>query len=187
MKKLIYMILTALLAASLVSCAKAPSDTAGGLLKPGSKIGNMTVENSSESYSSLGQSVWSFCTYESETPELRTRTVDCHTTKLPWVSIEFGWGAKPAMLASNWDAMAWEMYIDKQKIDLNSFGWSEMDMFQSGEKLRARNWFVVLTNPSLGKHIFRFLWTSRIPVNDGFDTFQPGTYEHVVNLTISDN
>ena len=90
------------------------------------------------------------------------------------------------MLASNWEAMTWEMYIDDYEIDLDSFGWFERESVMYGENPRERIWLVTLTNPSPGEHSMRYLWTSKTAIDDGFKVYQPGTYEYVLNFTVID-
>lgn len=185
MKKLIVITLIISLAGIIVSCAGAQPEKAQIALKPKDKIGDMTLVISSLYPSEPLWTISSLCLFEDFT-EPGTRTFDCKIAELPWIYLEIGWYAETTMLASNWEAMAWEMYIDGYKIDLDSFGWSERESVMHGENTRERIWLVTLANPSPGEHSMRYLWTSKTAIDDGFNIYQPGTYEYMLNFTIID-
>ena len=185
MKKIVCLTLVMLFVVILGACAKATPQAVEGMLKPGDKIGNMTVEI--DTINSSYPVIWDFCEYQPEETEPAIQTIDCNVPLASGVNINFGWNAKAAMLASNWDAMAWELYIDGSKIDLEGFGWHEVDAPEIGANIKGRVWFVDLTNPSVGKHTIRYLWKSKISIDDGSAVYSPGTYEHVVNFTVIKN
>lgn len=185
MKKLIVMALIISLAGITASCMGAQTEKVQIALKPGDKIGDMTLLISSHYPSEPLWTIWSLCLIEDLT-EPGTQTMDCKIAEIPWIYFEIGWYAEATLLASNWDAMAWEMYIDDHEIDLDSFGWFERESVMHGENTRERIWLVTLTNPSPGEHSMRYLWTSKTAIDDGFNLYQPGTYEHVLNFTVVD-
>ena len=80
--------------------------------------------------------------------------------------------------------MIWELYIDGYQIDLESFEWFEYDYLAKGENNKQRVWIITLKNLSPGEHTFRRVWTSEIALDDGWDIYQPGTYEQQVNFTV---
>jgi predicted peptidase len=45
-------------------------------------------------------------------------------------------------------------------------------------------WIITLKNLSPGKHTLRRSWTWDLAVDDGFNIYQPGRYEHVVNFNV---
>ena len=185
MKKLIIVALIIWLASIIASCAGAQPEKAHVALKPRDKIGDMTLLVSSNYPSEPLWSIRSLCLLEDLT-EPGTRTMDCKIAELPWIYFEIGWYAETRLLASNWDAMIWEMYIDDYKIDLDSFGWFERESVMQGDDTRERIWLVTLANPSPGEHSMRYLWTSKTAIDDGFNIYQPGTYEYVLNFTVID-
>lgn len=184
MKKLVYLTLFVLFATVLVSCARATPELAVGMLKPGDKIGDMTVEK--HSMSTKYPDPWDYCAYQTEEKEPGTQTVDCDVPLVPRMQITFGWGAKDAtILDSNWGAMTWELHIDGYWINLDEFEqWSDSGRPDLGVNQNARGWILDLNNLSPGKHTLRYSWTSTIAIDDGFDVYAPGTYEHIVNFTV---
>jgi hypothetical protein len=184
MKKFVYLTLIMLFVIILGACTKATPELADRMLKPGDKIGNMTVEE--HSMSTKYPDIYDFCTYQPEETEPGIQTTDCNVPLISKMQIDFGWGAKDAtMLDSNWDAMAWELYIDGYQIDLDEFGqWSERGRPDLGVNRYARGWILDLNKISPGKHTLRYLWTSEISIDDGFNVYIPGTYEHIVNFTV---
>ncbi len=185
MKKLIIAVLIISLASITASCAGAQPEKAPVALKPRDKIGDMTLLISSNYPSEPLWTISSLCLIEDIT-EPGTRTTDCKIAELPWIYFEIGWYAEATVLASNWEAMAWEMYIDDHEIDLDSFGWFERESVMLGENTRERIWLVTLTNPTPGEHSLRYSWTSKTAIDDGFNIYQPGTYEYLLNFTVID-
>ena len=185
MKKLIVIALSVVLAGIIASCAGVQPDSTQVALKPRDKIEDMTLVISSNYPSEPLWSIGSLCLLEGLT-EPGSRTMDCKIAELPWIYFDIGWYADATLLASNWDAMEWEMYIDGHEIDLESFGWFERESAVGGENTKERIWLVTLTNPSPGEHSMRFIWTSTTAIDDGFNIYRPGTYEHVLNFTVID-
>jgi predicted esterase len=116
--------------------------------------------------------------------EPATYTSDCNVPLMSGLAIEFGWLAKESKFASNWDAMAWELNIDGYKIDLKAFEWYESAYPAHGEDNKARKWLINLKNLSPGAHTLQLTETIEIAVDDGFNVYQPGTYELVVHFTV---
>jgi hypothetical protein len=103
---------------------------------------------------------------------------------LSGLDIKIGWFAKETKFTSNWDAMTWELSIDGNEVALEDFDWYESDYIQHGEDNISRSWIITLKNLSPGKHSLQYSWTSKQEIDDGFDIYQPGTYENVVNFTV---
>ena len=183
MKTSFYIILAVLLTTIMVSCGT----TGGGtidMLKPGDKIRDMTVQNNARFRLAQIRSIWSLCGDFPEETKPGIRTLDCNVPVLPWIYFDIGWYAESSALESNWEAMTWEMYIDEYQVDLDSFGWIEIDDQMHGETAKARIWLVTLLDPSPGKHVIRYSWTSQSSIDDGLTVYAPGTYEFVVNFTV---
>ena len=184
MKKLAGLTLFLVLLAGLVSCAGARPTPARveGMLNPGDKIGSMTVREHSRI--SLVRDLRMYCgEYFPAQKEASTTTIDCEVPSIPSVRIDFGWGAKDlTFLEANWSAMTWELHIDDEQINLQGFEeWAGTWGGQTG-----RGWLIALEDLSRGKHTLRLLWTSEIPIDDGFNIYPPGTYETIVNFTVAE-
>jgi len=152
------------------------------LIKPGGKIGEMIVDQGSLylPYPHLDD----FCGNMPLTFESVTYTSECDVPLISGLAVDLGWMAKETKLETNWDAMVWALYIDGYKIDLESFVIDEFNFIQHGEDNKTREWLIDLKNLSPGKHVLRYSWTSRSTIDDGFNIYQPGTYEYVVNFTV---
>jgi len=180
-KKFIYLALITLLIMGLGACAKNKPESVKGVIKPGDKIGGMTVEQSTEiPY----PNIWWFCEFGPDELEPFTYSTDCEVPLVSSLDIGFGWLAKESKIASNWEVMTWELYIDGYKIDLESFEWFENEFVAKGEDTKSHDWMITLKNFSPGKHTFRYSWKSDVLVDDGWNIYQPGTYETIVNFTV---
>lgn len=166
----------------LASCAKTTTESADGMIKPGDKIGEMTIEQGEPAlpYPYL----WQFCEYMPDEHEPTASTSDCDVPQMSGTAVVFGWIAKETNFAPNWDAMTWELSIDGYKIDLEAFEWYEFDYPAHGEGNKERRWIVNLKQLSPGKHTLQLSFKSKVALDDGFNIYQPGTYEHVVNFTV---
>jgi hypothetical protein len=183
MKRVAYLAYYLLIASILISCARSTQESArdGEWIKPGDKIGEMIVEQGSEvPY----LHIWKFCEDMPDEHEPATSSSDCDVPMLSGLDIEFGWIAKETKLAANWEAMTWELSIDGHPVALEDFDWQEYDFPQHGEDNKSRTWVITLKNLSPGQHTLRQSWTSDQAVDDGFNTYQPGRYEHVVNFNV---
>lgn len=186
MKKLAYLAFVILIIIAFSACSTIKSEQEKWMVKTGEKIGNMTLEK--HSMSTKYPDLWDYCAYQAEEKEPGTQTVDCDVPLIPILQISFGWGAKDdTILDANWSAMTWELYIDGYQIDINEIEqWSDSGRPDLGVYQSIRGWILDLNNLSPGEHTLRYLWTSEIPIDDGFDVYQPGVYEHVVNFTVSE-
>ena len=176
MRKLVRLTLVMLFAATFVSCTTN---------KPGINIGEMTVED--VSWNPFTPDLEKYCgDYYSTSNEPGTQTVECEVPLIPRMKVGFGWGAKDTtVFESNWSAMTWELYIDEVQINLDEFEHRKVDGKDSaGNQVTGLGWTIDLVNLSPGKHALRFLWKSATPIDDGFDVYEPGTYENIVNFTV---
>ena len=150
-------------------------------IRPGDKIGEMTVEQSTEvPY----PNIWWFCEFERGGLEPSSLSTDCEVPLISSLDIGVMWMAKESKFTSNWDAITWELYVDDYKLDLESFDWFEYEYIAKGEKNKSRDWIITLKNLSPGKHTFRYLLILDNAVDDGWNVYQPGTYETVVKFAV---
>jgi len=176
MRKLVCLTLVTLFFLTLASCAKS---------KPGGKVSDMTVEEHSSGR--ITQRLYDYCVnYYVFGNEPGTQTFDCEVPFTSNVEIAFGWNGKDTtVLDTNLKAMTWELYIDDHQINLDKFEPSNMSGQDiAGNPVRARVWDIDLVNVSPGKHTFRLLWKSEVPIDDGYNVHAPGTYENIVNFII---
>ncbi len=93
---------------------------------------------------------------------------------------------KNSKIASNWDAITWEWYLDGYQIDIEAFDWFEYEYTAKGGNNISRTWILTLKDIPPGEHTLRQLWTSEIAIDDGWNIYQPGTYETMVSFTVLD-
>jgi hypothetical protein len=184
MKKLVCLILVLLFAIVLVSCAKATPtpEVVEGMLNPGDKIGNMTVNE--YSLFTATPNLRAHCgEYFVDETEAGTSTVDCAVPALSRLRFDIGWFAKDEdTLNSNWSAMAWALYIDDHPINLDQF---HLRNVRGGGQV-GRSWTINLVDLSPGKHTIHLVWTSETPIDDGDTIYAPGMHEHIINLTVAE-
>ena len=150
------------------------------LIKPGGEIGAMRVEQGVTVSST--RNFWFYCDFMPDEQEPFSITTACSLPpELSNVDIGIGWLATDQNIASNWDAITWELYIDGYQIDLESFDWIETT---NAENLKSREYIVILQELSSGVHNLRLSWHSDIAVDDGFAVYQPGTYQQEVSFTV---
>ena len=155
MKKFVYLILIASFAISLGACTLVKVEPINEVIEPGDKIGDMIVEQSTEiPY----QNIWWFCDSMPNQREPVSSTTDCDVPLLSSMDISLSWIAKKTKIASNWDAMTWELYIDDYQIDLERFAWFEYEYIAKGEDNISRDWIITLKNLSPGAHTLRYSW-----------------------------
>ena len=176
MRKLVCLTLVALLSLTLVSCATN---------KPAINMDSMTVEE--HAISGNVPKLWESCgNYYVFGNEPGTQTFDCEVPFISQAEIAFGWNGKDTtVLDTNLKAMAWELYIDDHQISLDEFEPSNTGGKDvAGNPVKARVWTMDLFNISPGKHTFRLVWKSEVPIDDGFNVHAPGIYENIVNFTV---
>lgn len=175
-------LLTYLFIASVIMTCSVAGRTEN-LIKPGDKIGEMTVEQGSTSETS--PLIWIFCENSflsgNKMKEPISITNECDVP-LQTLDIVFGWVASEEQSAYNWNAMTWEMYIDGYQIYLEAFEWAEF----INKGIGSRQMLITLKNLTPGMHTLRLSWTSEIAIDNGFRIYKPGTYEQVTNFTVSE-
>jgi predicted esterase len=160
----------------------AATPTSIGMIKPGDSIGEMIVEQSSEviQYPNM----WIYCDYPVEAQEPNTITKECEIPYMSGMTISIGWGAIEEMIASNWEAMNYDIFLDGYRLDLESFEWVEFAAPWIGENVKGRNWLINIKHLAVGQHTLRYTWSSSQAVDDGMNVYQPGTYEQIVKFSV---
>jgi predicted esterase len=151
---------------------------------PGDNIGAMTLEQGA--VNTTYPSIWHFCEFPIEGTKPGTYIKDCVVQPMPRLVIMTGWGAKESMLIHNWDVMDWEIYIDDFKVNLEEINWYEGECSGMGPDCKSRTWPLYLDDLPLGNHTFRWIWSTEVPVDDGYMVFQPGIYEYVINFKVAE-
>lgn len=185
MKRLFDTLFALLIVAIGASCANFTLRPAKEIIKPGDRIGAMTIEREeSKHYYWIMDS----CDFDWATTKPHSQTVECTVPELAVVGVGDFWGAEKTKIESNWDAMSWELYIDDHPIALDEFGWSEFSYFDqgSGMDVTFRNWNVLLRNLTAGRHTIRSSWSQKVSIDDGWNTYPPGKYEFIANLTVTE-
>jgi pimeloyl-ACP methyl ester carboxylesterase len=168
----------------LISCSNAPPnvDEPMKFITPGDQIGDMTLEQST---TIPYQSIWKFCTIFDENEPFEYST-NCVIPAVSGLDVPIGWFAKESKIQENWDSMSWMISIDGEIIDLEAFDWIETEYPQHGENNIERFWILTITNLTPGEHTFIKSWTSSEPVDDGFNTYQPGTYQQTTIFKVQE-
>ena len=193
MKKIIFLTTIVLLVVFLTACAT-PTQTSPtppptqtpfsvrGIISPGDKIGEMTIERMrSIDYYRLDE----FFDFDWTIIEPHSQTVERTLPELSAVGVDIGWGAFKTKIESNWEAMSWELYIDDYQIALDQFGWEDISFLdETGAEVTCRVWNVILKNLSAGRHTIRYSISLDVSIDDGWNTYLPGKYEYIANLTV---
>jgi hypothetical protein len=124
--------------------------------------------------------LWGFCS--SSQAGSHIKTFNCRAPVMPTLAIGHIFLFADEVLANlDWSELVWELSIDDQAVDLESFGTSEYVMPVIAPKpssvrevfMKATAWNVVLTNLNPGEHTIRFLAQS-----------ETDSYTWFVNLVI---
>ena len=176
MRKLACLTFVTLFFITLAACAK---------IKSVDKVDDMTVEvhTSDRSIPSLDEYCGAYYIFGNEPG---TQTFDCEVPFISKARIYFGWNGKDStVLDTNLSAMTWELFIDEHQINLDDFEPSHRSgKDYAGNPVKALVWDLDLVNISPGKHTYRLVWKSEVPIDDGYNVHAPGTYENIVNFII---
>lgn len=179
----ISILFTLLLGACASPSLKSPTP-APRVLKPGDPVEDMILAQGNPTLPYL--SIWEFCEPMPDNYEPATTKTECTVPLLSGMAIEIGWFAKETKFSFNWDSLSWEVTIDGYMIDLEAFEWSESIFTKHGEDNKLRVWQLNLKPLSPGEHKLMISQTMDTDVDDGFDLYRAGVYEHTVNFTVSD-
>lgn len=147
------------------------------MLKPGDQIGGMIITTATTKVPPL----WTLCSPALEKDGVRT--VDCQVPSLPKLTVGQPFSrADQTLQTLDWSALTWELYLDGNPLDLETFGFYDYVMpdlaphpSPNREIFRqSKAWDVVLTNAGL--HSLH--GTARTGAN---------TYTWLVNFTVEDH
>jgi hypothetical protein len=124
--------------------------------------------------------LWGFCSISQSGRHIKT--FDCRAPVMPTLAIGHIFLLADEVLANlDWSELVWELSIDDQAVDLESFGTFDYVMPVIAPKpssvrevfIKATAWNIVLTNLNPGEHTIRFLAQN-----------ETDSYTWFVNLTI---
>ena len=159
-----------------VACQPVGQSTDKSMLKPGDEIDGMVITTGTAKAPPL----WAFCSPALESDG--ATIADCQVPPLSKLAIGHTFGvADPALQSMDWSALAWELYLDEQPIDLEAFGIYDFvmpDLAPYPSPVREvfrqlKSWDVVLINPTPGAHTLR-----------GIARAEADLYKWAVNLVI---
>ena len=160
----------------LAACQGAGQPGGKAMFKPGDSLSGMSLTTGAADAPPL----WAFCSASQENSHIRT--FNCRAPVLPTLAIgHIFLLADEVLPRQNWSDLVWELSIDDQAVDLESFGTFEYvmpSMTESPSPVRevfqkATAWNVVLTNLNPGEHTLYFRAQS-----------ETDSYLWLVNLTI---
>jgi hypothetical protein len=118
MKKLLYPILMVLFATMMGSCAKANSESAGGKINPGDKVGNFLITTGDSEGVAYVWNLESKCVKQ-EGGKIQTCKINIDT------KVNVSWGVYAPTgydLDTLWSEHTYKMYIDDHPVNLEAFG-----------------------------------------------------------------
>ena len=163
----------------LTACQAAGQPLSASLFQPGDTIHGMSLTTGAKDATPL----WAFCSpaqYSSN-----ATTVSCAVPLLPKLAIgHFLMAGDDTLTRLDWSAISWELTIDDQPIDLQSFGTYEFALpAMSHDPSPIREvfvnftaWDVVLTDLNPGEHTIH-----------GSAKMGTDSYSWVIHLTIEGN
>lgn len=179
MKKILYPLfpwIFVIFTFALSACQGTALPGGGAMYRPGDTLSGMSLTTGAADAPPL----WAFCSRSQENTHIRT--LDCRAPVLPTLAIGHVFLLADQALASlDWSELEWEMAIDEQAVDLESFGTFEYVMPTMTENpsfvrevfKKAIAWNVVLTNLNPGEHTLYFRAQS-----------ETNSYLWLINLTI---
>ena len=188
MRRLACLIFLLLFSILLLSCTQ-PTQTptpSVEIIGPGDKIGDMTVVQGTPFPLFFYPMIWQYCEFLLTGTEPVNLSSDCTVPNIPGLALTFGWAAEEALFESSWEAVTIEFFFDGYKLDLDKFGWEEMDMPEMGSNVKSRYFVLYLENPTQGQHTFKVSVSMETPVDTGLEVMQPGIQEHTVSFTVAE-
>ncbi|HSL47007.1 MAG TPA: hypothetical protein VK897_26455 [Anaerolineales bacterium] len=161
---------------TVTACQSAGQPGAAAMSRPGDSLGGMDLATGAADAPPL----WAFCA--AAQGSIQTQTLNCRAPVLPALAIGHIFLVTDETFATlNWSNLDWELSIDDQPVDLESFGKFEYDMPSMSKNpspvrevfKKGMAWNIMLTNLKPGIHTLRF------QAHNGADS-----YNWIVNLTI---
>jgi hypothetical protein len=160
----------------LAACQAAGQPLSAAMVKSGDAINGMNLTTGAVDAPPL----WAFCSNSQEANHIKT--FNCRAPVLPALAIGHIFLLADEVLANtDWSDLVWELSMDDQAVDLESFGTFDYvmpSMSKSPSSVqevfkKATAWNIVLTNLNPGEHTLRFLAQS-----------ETDSYTWFVNLVI---
>jgi len=140
---------------------------------PGGKIGTMTLARGSE-YEADAELWGGFCDPFTPNPGRYNRT--CRAVpRIHRLFIGYG-DLEPTVKASRsaWKQLRWSLWLDGHSVDLPRFGTDVRTLYNvqgGGKNAILREWSVILTGATPGKHVIRYRSESPAGATDATWTF----------------
>jgi hypothetical protein len=159
--------------------------TVKGVIHPGDTIGDMTITNEESKHFFW---FYDLCNFNWSFVEPFSQTVECTVPELAAVGIGAFWGAQTVKFSASWEPITWELYVDDFQVALDEFGYTDVSYYDpsAGFDVTFRGWNVLLRDLAAGRHNLRFSWATTHPVDDGWNTYPPGKYEYIADLTVTE-
>jgi hypothetical protein len=160
----------------LSACQAAGQPLAAAMVGSGDTVNGMGLTTGDTEAPPL----WGFCSISQSGRHIKT--FDCRAPVMPTLAVGHIFLFADEVLANlDWSELVWELYINDQAVDLESFGTFDYVMPVIAPKpssvrevfMKATAWNVVLTNLNPGEHTIRFLAQS-----------ETDSYTWFVNLVI---
>jgi hypothetical protein len=160
----------------LAACQAAGQPLSAAMFRPGDSIDGMSLTTGAADAPPL----WAFCSGSQESNHIKT--FNCRAPVLPTLAIGHAFlFADEVLTSQDWSELVWELSIDGQAVDLESFGTFDYVMPSLSQSpspvrevfMKATAWNIVLTNLNPGEHTLRFLAQS-----------ETESYTWLVNLVI---
>jgi hypothetical protein len=144
-----------------------------GPIRPGGKIGPMTLERGTSS--TADEKLFDFC----NPVILRTGAVRrrCDVPRVRRLFVGYGdFEVTKPTLERIWRHLTWSLWIDGRRVDLQRFGTSDRTLYAfppaGGKDVILREWKVTLVGATVGRHTIRYRSTSAAhPATDATWTF----------------
>ena len=145
---------------ALTACQAAGQPLSAAMVRSGDAIDGMSLEMGAADAPPL----WAFCSNSQGGEHLQS--FNCRAPVLPALAIGHIFLLADGALANlNWSDLVWELSINEQSVDLESFGTFEYVMPSMAESpspvrevfKKATAWNIVLTNLNPGEHTLRFV------------------------------
>ena len=150
----VFLLLVASVTVSCASPTSAPASPApnSSVLQPGDTLGEAVIEIAKDE---TGEpDIFTYCDpiIAESAPRVMVRT--CKVPQLSYLFIGYAELANTQEeLESRWKAETWQLYFDKHAVDLQSFGFFDMDWAE----YRLRRWKIAVENLPPGEHSLQYI------------------------------
>ncbi len=130
--------------------------TPNGMIRPGGRLDDMVLTTAPrDNFVEFRERSDIFNTCDPIVGESGTYTRECDVPSMLELFIGYGDSAPAAdALDAKWSKTTWQLILDDRQVDLSRFGTADVN-----GPARMRLWNVVLTHPSPGEHVLRYVRT----------------------------